>query len=547
MGSRSPAAGGHRGGVRRWRWPAVAAVVVLAAVVAVVAVVAVGTPSAHRRASGAGAHAHPAPGGGSPSAVFPGPDGVRAAGVIAENRPGTTAWRITGRQRPDGIQGYASAVAAQVGQTVRLFVSTPATTFRVEAFRMGYYQGRGARLVWSSGPQQGRRQPACPVTPGINMVQCRWAVSLSVRVTRSWVQGEYLLKLVGSGGQQSYVPLTVWDPASTATYVIMDASLTEQAFNTFGGYDFYQGATPCAPGVYPCSSRARVVSFDRPYTAPGDGGYLGLTYPLTRLAEEHGLDVTYWTNITLDEHGALLSRHRMLISPAHDEEWSLTMRQAATRALGRGGNIAFFGASPVLRKVRLQPSPLGPDREEVNYRDPMADPLYGRDNAQVSQNDWAQPPADDPASGLVGATYIGYNNFASFPLVVSAASSWLFAGSGLTDGEHVPGVLRSDFQAYQPGEAGPDNVEIQAHSPVQVELHGAEYADTSYYTLGSGGGVWQSGTNNWIPALGSCVEGRPCPAAVLAKMTLNVLRVLGAGPLGRHHPSRPNWRRFYPP
>ncbi|MGH3745729.1 MAG: N,N-dimethylformamidase beta subunit family domain-containing protein, partial [Mycobacteriales bacterium] len=433
-----------------------------------------------------------------------------------------------------GIEGYADSVQARTGQTVRLYVSTTAADFHVEAYRMGYYQGLGARLVWQSVPQPGRRQPSCPVTPGINMVECRWPVSLTVAVTSAWVQGQYLLKLVGDGGQQSYVPLTVWDPASTATYVIMDGSFTDQVFNDYGGYDLYRSATPCAPDVYPCSTRSRVVSFDRPYAGAGDGGYLGLTYPLTRLAEQHGLDVTYWTDLTLHERGDLLAHHAVLMSPGHDEEWSRAMRTAATQAAGRGLNIAFFGASPVLRKIRLQPSDLGADREVVNYRDARADPDYGVNNAQVSQNDWASPPADDPPSALVGATYIGYNNHARFPLVVTDPSSWLFAGTGLGRDATVPAMMSSDFEAYRRGEAGPTDVEVQAHSPVLVDGHGAEHADTSYYTMPSGAGVWQSGTNSWIGDLGTCRTSAPCAAR---QMTLNVFRVLGAGPLGAHYPS----------
>lgn len=480
-------------------------------------------------------------------ALYAGPDGPEAAWVVSENRrPGTSGWQITGAQQPHGIEGYADAVQAQVGARVTLYVSTSAPTFTADAYRMGYYQGQGGRSVWQSPATAGRRQPACPVTPHINMVQCRWAASLSFTVTRDWVQGEYLIKLVGSGGQQSYVPLTITDPTSTAAYVIMDGSLTDEVFNAYGGYSLYQGATPCAPNVYPCSSRSRVVSFDRPYTGSGDGGYLALTYPLTRLAEQHGLDVTYWTGLTLAEHGDQLLQHRVLLSPAHDEEWSASMRTATTAAIARGVNVAFFGASPVLRKIRLQASPLGLDRQIVNYRDPQQDPDFGVDNAAVSQNSWDQAPADEPSSELAGATYIGYNNEESFPLVVTEPGSWLYAGTGLALDAKVPGVLRADFQEFEPGESGPTNVEIQAHSPVQVQMHGAEHADTSYYTTPSGAGVWQSGTNEWIPAIGRCTTGQPCSSALLQTMTLNVLRALGSGPLADRYPSRANWRQYYP-
>jgi hypothetical protein len=477
-------------------------------------------------------------------------DGVGAAWVAAENaRPGTNAWEITGPQTADGIQGYASLVQAQVGQVVTLYVSTQAPSFHVEAYRMGYYQGLGGRLVWTSPAATGVVQPTCPVAGTTNMVHCEWQASLSFTVSNAWVQGQYLLKLVGSGGQQGYVPFTVWDPGSHATYVIMSGVLTNQAFNAFGGYDLYQGATACAPGVYPCSTRARVVSFDRPY-AEGDGAssYLTLEYPLTRFAEMHGLDVTYWTDITLSTNGDLLSNHKVLISPGHDEEWSLEMRQAAEAASSRGVNLIFFGASPVLRKVRLEPSPLGPDREMVNYRDPSSDPLFGVDDAEVSQNWWGQLPADRPDSELVGADYVGYYNDGSFPLLVTEPSSWLFAGTGLVAGSTISGVLTGDFQAYDPALGGtPSGVEILSHSNVKITGNpDRHFADTTYYTMPSGAGVFSSGTTNWITTLEPCSPAAAsCPADLMQAITGNLLRVFGSGPAGLRYPSVSNVTQFY--
>lgn len=538
-----------------------AAVVVAAAVVVVVAAVVgvIATSTSKRQArpaqaAGAAASARGRSRAKAGPATFPTPDGVGASWVVAENKkPGTTAWKITGAQTPKGIMGYASRVQARLGQSVSLHVSTQAPRFHVDAFRMGYYQGKGARLVWRSPELPGAVQPPCPVTPGINMVSCSWPAAATFTVTPAWVQGQYLLKLVGSGGQQSYVPLTVWDPASRATYVLMAGVLTEQVFNPFGGYDLYQGATPCAPSHYPCSSRSRVVSFDRPYAnsfGQGAGSYLSLEYPLTRFAEKHGLDVTYWTDITLATHGSLLTRHKVLISPGHDEEWSLRMRQAALTAADEGVNLAFMGASPVLRKVRLEPSPLGVDMQIVNYRNPAADPLYGVDNAEVSQNWWGQPPAELPASTLVGARYIGYYNSGSFPLLVSDPSSWLYAGTGLAAGATVAGVMTSDFQAYDPARAGnPPGVEILAHSLVRVTGHPhRDYADTTYYTMAaSKAGVFSSGTIGWIPAMQACAPSlAACPAHVMRALTANLLRVFGAGPAGEAHPSVANWQQFYP-
>lgn len=243
--------------------------------------------------------------------------------MIKENaRPGTTAWEIHGAHA--GISGFASQVYAQPGQKITLYVSTTGPAFLAEAFRMGYYQGKGARLVWTSPTETGQDQPACRVTSGINMVACdNWSPSLTFDVTQAFVQGDYLIKLTGPGHRQSYVPLTIWDPASTATYVIKNDVFTWQAWNFYGGYDYYQGLGSCPPDVYPVCNRARVVSYDRPYAAEnGSGNFLSLEYPLVRWAEQHGLDVTYATDLTVQERPGYLLRHKVLLSLGHDECWS---------------------------------------------------------------------------------------------------------------------------------------------------------------------------------------------------------------------------------
>jgi len=44
---------------------------------------------------------------------------------------------------------------------VTLYVSSTAPRFRVEAYRMGYYGGKGGLLVWRSAEVTGRDQPNC--------------------------------------------------------------------------------------------------------------------------------------------------------------------------------------------------------------------------------------------------------------------------------------------------------------------------------------------------------------------------------------------------
>ena len=487
-------------------------------------------------------------------ATFAGPDGVQARWVIAENdKPGTTAWKIHGSH--PGISGFASQVYARAGQRVTLYVSTTGPSFRAEAFRMGYYHGQGARLIWTSPAEPGKNQPGCPLKPGVNMVACdNWSPSLTFTVTSAFVQGDYLIKLTGPGNRQSYVPLTIWDPASTATYVIKNDVFTWQAWNFYGGYDYYQGLGNCPPDVYPVCNRARVVSYDRPYAAEnGSGNFLGLEYPLVEWAEQHGLDVTYATDLTVAEHPGYLLEHKVLLSLGHDECWSLTERQAAVAAYNRGTNIVFFAASPVLRHVRTQASPLGADRELVDYRDSAADPLNGHGNPlQVTGNEWSNPPSSWPEYDFVGDTYAGFlEPGLHVGFRVADASAWVFAGTGLHNGEVIPGLIASDVDKFDEGYGQPANDQIFGHSPIPAGLGqtsiGAFFSDMTYYTnSATGAGVLDSGTNNWIPALdgrSGCRPGGVCEATVVQRMTGNILRLFGQGPAAATQPSVPNWRQ----
>jgi len=128
-----------------------------------------------------------------------GPDGVRASWVQQENaRPGTNGWQIAPGAAA-GIEGFADQSYAADGDTVRLYISTEAHTFHIDAFRMGFYGGVGAREVWQSPEIAGNVQPDCAVT-GLNEHGCRatnWTPSIALALTAAFVPGDYLFKLEG--------------------------------------------------------------------------------------------------------------------------------------------------------------------------------------------------------------------------------------------------------------------------------------------------------------------------------------------------------------
>ncbi len=480
--------------------------------------------------------------------------------LVAENaRPGSPWW-VSTAQAPRAIEGFASQVSAVSGDPVALFVNTRAAAFHVEAYRMGWYGGMGGRLVWRSPNVAGMQQPAPTVTPGVNTVECRWAPSVVVPIGPDWFPGAYLLKLVGSGGEQQYVPLCIRDDTSTAAFVVQHSVTTWQAYNLWGGYSLYYGrragglAFTQSPGNGDFTHRARIVSFDRPYPsnwASGAADFIGNELPVVLHAERLGLDVTYATDIDLHQHPERLHQHRCLISLGHDEYWSAPMRQGALDAVAAGVNIAFLGANACYRQIRLQSSPVGVDRLQVCYKSAAEDPMTGHDNALVTVN-WPQPPVNEPECILTGSTYQDIG--AKADMVVTDPSHWVLAGTGLRAGQHLPDVVRGEFDRYVPGQQGPTDVDVVAHSPVANRRGNA--SDITWYTApgAGGGGVLDTGNASWVGALADNAGGFPqniLPAPVpgitttLLRVMENVYSVLGAGPAGATHPSAGTWRAVY--
>ena len=415
-----------------------------------------------------------------------------ATWLVAENqRPGTLDWIVNQPQPDHALEGFASQVSAKAGDDVALFINTTASAVQVQAYRMGYYQGLGGRLIYQSDMVAAGPQPAPTVSLGIGTVSCPWAPTLSFTVDHTWPPGCYLLKLVGNGGQEQYIPLTIRDDASTAAFVLQNSVTTWQAYNLYGGYSLYYG--PNAKGKPVFANRARAVSFDRPYPqtwALGAADFMGNEFPLLYDLERLGLDMTYWTDIDLHAQPALLANHRCLFSLGHDEYWSQPMRDGAEMASTAGVNLAFLGANACYRQIRLQATSVGPNRLQVCYKDAAEDPIVAQNPALTTVN-WNQAPVNNPESLMIGSTYQSVG--AQADMVVTDASSWFFDGCNLTDGHVLPKVIVGEYDRYVPSLPGPGNLDVLAHSPIPGQ---ANWSDLTYFTSaapGGGAGSWPAG------------------------------------------------------
>jgi hypothetical protein len=153
-----------------------------------------------------------------------------------------------------------------------------------------------------------------------------------------------------------------------------------------------------------------------------------------------------------------------------------------------------------------------------------------------------------PEQELVGSQYADVDAMAD--MVIGDAGAWVFAGTGLADGQHLPRVVQGEYDCYEPGLSGPGNVTILAHSPVANRGRG-RVSDMTYYSAPGGGGVLATGSAMFVcrlsnaPHIDPNIVFPPIPATpVLWRMMENVFSVFGAGPASATQPSVANWRQF---
>src|ERR1044071_6538320 len=104
---------------------------------------------------------------------------INAAGIQnviqAENqKTGTTDWQLTDPATKHEIEGYASQTSVNRGEHILLYVNTADPKFELEVFRLGWYDGAGARRVMTAITLAGTKQPIPDPDPVTGLAECRW-------------------------------------------------------------------------------------------------------------------------------------------------------------------------------------------------------------------------------------------------------------------------------------------------------------------------------------------------------------------------------------
>lgn len=381
--------------------------------------------------------------------------------IIAEEnaKPGATDWQLT-RVRPDGdgfrtpwIEGYCSKQSVSAGETIDLMVSTdPPSPFTVELFRMGYYDGLGARLMTTIGPLPGSAQPV-PEPGEKNLHECNWETSARLLIPDDWVSGVYLGRLTTIPEDedrpywQSYVVFIVTDDRP-ADILFQCSDNTWQAYNRWpNNYSIY---------THPDGVQGpwAAVSFDRPYGREaqytgvvndpltfGSGEFLPFEFPMAYWLEQHGYDVTYCSNrdMLTPDRGL---KCKTFVSIGHDEYWDIRQFRSVETMRDAGVNLMFLSGNSVCWVTPFATSADGrPDR--VIFRGGP----YGADNdyAVNRERDHGPFPERGPDEGLLmGARNVEPVNGGG-DWIITTPDHWIFEGTGVKAGDRIPGLIGWEY------------------------------------------------------------------------------------------------------
>ena len=464
--------------------------------------------------------------------------------VTLENLlPGSGNWQLglpgfqIGDDRNRQIKGYASATSVNLGESISFYVTlNSAQNYTLDVYRMGWYQGLGGRLVQSIGPLPGVVQPLCSIdATGTGLLECDWAVGYTLTVPATWTSGVFMVLLTSAQGYQNYIPFVVRDDARRADILYQQSVTSEQAYNNYPN-DGWTGKSlysynSASPNTITGTSRAVKVSWNRPYADRGAGHYFDWEFYFVRWLERSGYDAKYSTDIDTHQNSARLLQSKAFLSVGHDEYWSKPMYDGVEAARDAGVHIGFFGADAVFWQVRLEPSPMNgvADRVLVGYKDLALDPVQGPTTTVL----WRDPFLNRPEQRLVGVQYSGQVSVfePNAPYVVANSTSWVYEGTGLIDGDSIPGMVGYEADSSMSGVPLPSAVagtyQLLSQSPyTDIGGGGSQIANSTIYQAPSGAWVFGAGTVAWSWGLDrpGIVDPR------IQRITANLFKRFGASP-----------------
>ncbi len=283
------------------------------------------------------------------------------------------------------IYGYTDETSYAQGDVVDVHVSTSAATYDLTVYRDGAQRDVVFEQTGLPGVHHTTPDDAYLNGP-------RWPVSIEIQSSADWRSGGYVIELraAGTDGQEIvqhgfFVLRPAKAGANKIAFVL--ATTTWQAYNDWGGSNFYEGVAgpdgnafspitstrrPWARGFIfqppglpriidtaprPIGSKPRYPTLDYAYAHGyckyfAGAGWASFDSHFARWADVEGYGLDYFAQDDLHRNPDLLNPYKTVVMVGHDEYHTLEEREALDSFVEAGGNLARFGANVIWQARR---------------------------------------------------------------------------------------------------------------------------------------------------------------------------------------------------
>ena len=361
-----------------------------------------------------------------------------------------------------GVQAGFLRRSYAPGERADVIVSTDARAIKVQVFAYGQVAHPTEHDLKTGG---------IAVTPPIRLDwRGRQNAPHRLRVVRvgAWASGLYFLRATANDGRVGYAPFILRaSPAGRPRVAVVLATNTWQAYNfEDANGDGWGDSWYVSPAIRSVDLRRPFLDFGVPYRFRDWD--LSFVAWLNR-TKKH---VDFLSDDDLEQFRSgdeLAARYDLVVFPGHEEYVTRHAYDVVQRYRDLGGNLAFLSSNNFFAKVVLRRHRL---RKVQLWR------KLGR-----------------PEAGLVGVQYDGGDygqRQGSYVVTGAAREPWLFAGTGLQDGDRFG---RYGIEIDKRTSKSPPGTVLLAAIPNLLGL--GRSAEMTYYETPAGAKVFAAGTLNF--------------------------------------------------
>lgn len=227
--------------------------------------------------------------------------------ILENKQKGTIGWTIPkGYEVVDEIQMYVQNTCVSNGELLTIKGITGKKlpiTCKLKIFRMGWYQGSGARQLLETEDINLKSGEIWTIDNEINENYVskgpNWPIVHQIKIPVDWSDGLYIIKATTKDKKSVLTPFYLTTPNEAEGVTICFSPINIQARNWWGGASSTQvinGRRRRNSNLYHQIGR-EVLSINRPMYNPRGGDFLRWAYPLVRFIERHELPISYITDI----------------------------------------------------------------------------------------------------------------------------------------------------------------------------------------------------------------------------------------------------------